>query len=133
CVRCPLCAHQRHEGGHRTRSQMGQAEVAVCAINLCPRDGTRTEERHCVSLEVLLCADRQYIIGTATNPCMSPAQKCENRVRVLADRPLPPLRQLRVPNELEPTQGSDKRKDKAGFGGRPFWLQRLLHRNDEGR
>src|SRR5258708_40298930 len=54
----------------------------------------RTVERRCVILEVLLCGGRQYTTGArrfAINLYAIRIQKCENRVRVRADRPLPPL------------------------------------------
>src|SRR5450631_1040046 len=86
-----------------------------------------------VTLEVLLCGGRRYTTEPAIHRRAPPIQKCENRVRVRADGPLPPLPLLRFLDEPGPTQGSDKSKDYAGSGGRPSWPPRLPHRNDQAR
>src|SRR5258706_12722570 len=61
-----------------------------------------------VTLEVLLCGGHRYTTEAPIHRRALTVQKCENRVRVRADRPLPPLPLLRVLDEPGPTQGSDK-------------------------
>ena len=91
----------------------------------------RTRRR--VTLEVPLCGGPRYTIEAVIRRRASPVQKCENQGRVRTNRPRPPLPLLRVPDEPGPTLGNDKRRDKAGSGGRPSWLPRLPHRNDQDR
>src|SRR5258708_593456 len=109
----------------RDVSNVPRPEVAVAAYSiksLLPRDGTAR-----VTLEVLLCGRRRYRFEVAIG--RQSIQKCENWVRVRADRPLPPLLLLRILDEPGPTQGNDKSPNKAGSVRRPSWLPRLPHRN----
>ena len=81
--------------------------------------------------EALLCGDHRSKSERAIG--RQSIQKCENWVRVRADRPLPPSLLLRVLDEPGQLQGNDKSQHKAGSGGRTSWLPRLPHRSDQDR
>src|SRR5258705_7542177 len=112
----PLYPPKRTQVGHRVRSEMCQYRKSrpTRSNRWCCETGiakARTVERRCVILEVLLCGGRQYTTGArrfAINLYAIPIQKCENRVRVRADRPLPPLPLFCIRDEPGPTQGSDE-------------------------
>ena len=87
-------------------SEFIKPEVAVAAYSiksLVPRDGTA---RH--SGSPALRRPSIYNLKPRSAAARHPFRNAKIRVRVRANRPLPPLPLLRVLDEPGPTQGSDK-------------------------